>query len=163
MYIFALCFPPVSFIFEKDFCYILLFLLFLFSWRVAALSWSIKHVCIHTRGAPLHADFADSRNKFRGPSVKEVGVNFLPPQFHTEAINWALSQEQNKAALTRQYTCSCSIQAQDYCHSGVFYFDIVLAVLHAETPALLVWFLVWLLLMLQRKAKKRIKVVVIFV
>lgn len=51
------------------------------------LSWSIKHVCVHTQGASPHADFADSRNKFRGPSVREAGVIFLPPQFHTEAIN----------------------------------------------------------------------------
>lgn len=75
---------------------------------MAALSWSIKHVCIHTQGASLHADFADSRNKFRGPSVREVGVISLPPQFHTEAINWSLSQEE-QSILTRQHRSSCSI------------------------------------------------------
>lgn len=53
----------------------------------SVLSWSIKHVCVHTQGASLHADFADSRNKFRGPSVREEKVIFLPPQFHTEALN----------------------------------------------------------------------------
>lgn len=108
-------------------------LLFFCSWRVAAVSWSIKHVCIHTQGASLHADFAHSRNKFRGPSVREVGVIFLPPQFHTEAINWSLSQKE-QSRLTRQYTCSCSIQQKDYCLSGAFYLDIILSVLKAEVP-----------------------------
>lgn len=83
-------------------------LLFLFSWRVAALSWSIKRVCIHTQGASLHADFADGRNKVRGPSVREVGVISLPPQFYIEDINWSLSQEV-QSSLARKYTSSCSI------------------------------------------------------
>lgn len=60
------------------------FLFSLWSWRVAAVSWNIKHVCIHSRGASLHADFAGCKNKFGGPSVREVGVICLPPQFHTD-------------------------------------------------------------------------------
>lgn len=116
-----------------------IFLFFLFRWIVAAVSWSIKHVCIHTQGASLHADFAHSRNKFRGPSVREVGVIFLPPQFHTEAINWSLSQEE-QSRLSRQYTYSCSIQENHYCHSGAFCLDIILSVLRTEAPDVVVWF-----------------------
>lgn len=111
----------------------------LFYSAAAAISWSIKHVCVHTQGASLHADFADSRNKFRGLSVREVGEIFLPPQFHTEAINWSLSQKE-QSRLSRQYTCSCSIQEQDYCHSRAFYSGIILSVLEAEAPDVLVWF-----------------------
>lgn len=92
------------------------------------LSWSIKHVCVRTQGASLHADFADSRNKFRGVSVREAGVIFLPPPFHTETINWSL------------WKCSCRMQEQNYCHRGAFYLGILLSALGAGVPDVLVWF-----------------------
>lgn len=99
----------------------------LFSWRVAALFLSIKHVCVHTLGASLHADFADSRNKFRGPSVREVGVLFLPPHWGYKLISVTGGTKQPHQ--TAGYVLGCSIQEQDYCHGGAFYSGIILSAL----------------------------------